>query len=153
MFMGRSLFIVACILLFCSLAPAQGPLGQQSKQLPCEFKGDILQSDGEPLWLTSDEMKKRALQKVDVGPLAKNADIKAVVIASVLVDNAGGVQCLKVLNPQHPLVVAPTLEALKQWKFKPMRKKGRLVAYVGWLEFQFCRIGCPEGKSSVTLLE
>lgn len=113
-FMGPSLLIAVCTLLSCSLAPAQGPQGLPSKQLPCESKGDILQSAGEPLWLASEEMKKRALQKVDVGPVAKNADINEVVIASVLVDTAGAVQCLKIVNPKHPLVVAATVEALKQ---------------------------------------
>lgn len=147
------MLITACILLFCSPSPAQGAQELPAKQLPCEFKGDVLQSAGKPLWLTSEEMKRRALQKVDVGPLAKNADINAIVIASVIVDNAGSVQCLKILNPKHPLIVAPTIEALKQWRFKPMEQKGKPVAYVGWLQFQFCRIGCPEGKSSVTLLE
>jgi hypothetical protein len=34
-----------------------------------------------------------------------------------------------------------------------MEQNGKRVPYVGWLQFQFCRIGCPEGKSSVTLLE
>jgi hypothetical protein len=98
-------------------------------------------------------MKKRALHKVDVGPLVKNFDIDAIVIASLIVDKTGNVQCLKILNPKHPLVVASTIEALKQWKFKPREQNGKLVSYAGWLQFQFCRIGCLEGKSSVTLLE
>jgi hypothetical protein len=88
-----------------------------------------------------------------VGGLLKNADVNATVIASVMVGADGRVECLKIINPKHPFVVGEVDKALTQWKFKPMEQNGKYVPYVGWLQFQFCRIGCPEGKSSVTLLE
>ena len=104
-------------------------------------------------WFNAAEMKERAVEKVDVGGVLKNMDVNATVIASVLVASDGRVECLKIINPDFPLVVAEVEKALRQWKFKPMVQDGKRVPYVGWLEFQFCRIGCAEGKSSVTLLE
>jgi TonB-like protein len=98
-------------------------------------------------------MKRRATEKVDVGGILKNADINATVIASVIVGTSGHIECLKIINPKHPLVVDEVDKALRHWKFEPMEQEGKLIAYVGWLQVQFCRIGCPAGKSSVTLLE
>jgi TonB-like protein len=98
-------------------------------------------------------MKQRATEKVDVAGILKNADVNATVIASVIVGSDGRVACLEIVNPKHPLVVGEVDRALRQWKFKSMEQNGQPVSYVGWLQFQFCRIGCPEGKSSVTLLQ
>ena len=65
----------------------------------------------------------------------------------------GDVEYLKVINPKHPMVVNEVYKALRQWKFQTMKQNGKPVGYVGWLQFEFCRIGCAEGKSEVTLLD
>jgi len=98
-------------------------------------------------------MKQRATEKVDVGGILRNADVTATVIATVIVGTDGRVECLKIINPEIPFVVSEVDKALRQWKFKLMEQNGKPVSYVGWLQFQFCRTGCPEGKSSVTLLQ
>jgi len=98
-------------------------------------------------------MKHRATKKVDVGRLLKNADVKATVIASVIIGKNGEVACLKIVNPQHPLIVSEVDKALRQWRFQPMEQNGKPVGYVGWLQFQICNISCGDGKSRVTLLD
>lgn len=97
-------------------------------------------------------MKQRATVKVDVAGIQKNADVNATVIASVVVRRDGRVECLEIVNPKQPLVVVEVARALRQWKFKPMEQNQKPAWYVGWLQFRFCRIGCSEGTSSVTLL-
>jgi len=52
-------------------------------------------------WFNSDEMKERAVEKVDFGGLLKKADVNATVIASVIVGSDGRVECLKIINPRH----------------------------------------------------
>jgi hypothetical protein len=145
--MNCAFAILAAILLFPSLSIAQTSPKSVEPQLPCAFKGDLFQVKHKAKWFTSDEMKERALEKVDVGGPLKNADVNATVIASVIVGTDGRVECLKIINPKHPLVAGEMDKALRQWKFKPMEQNRKLVSYVGWLQFQFCRIGCPEGKS------
>ena len=65
----------------------------------------------------------------------------------------GDVEYLKVINPKHPMVVNEVYKALRQWKFQTMKQNGKPVGYVGWLQFEFCRSGCAEGKNAVTLLD
>jgi hypothetical protein len=151
--MNCAFAIPAAILLFPCLSIAQTSPKSVEPELPCESKGELFHVKHKAKWFTSDEMKERAAEKVDVGGLLKNADVNATVIASVTVGADGRVECLKIINPKHPLVVGEVDKALRQWKFKPMEQNGRRVSYVGWLQFQFCRIGCPEGKGAVTLLE
>ena len=113
----------------------------------------MAEKDNRPIWFGSEEMKRRATKKTDVGAVLKNADVNTTVIASLIVARSGEVECLKVINPKHPLVVNEVYKALRQWTFQPMEQDGKPVAYVGWLQFEFCRIGCAEGRSSVTLLD
>jgi hypothetical protein len=149
----RTLAIRAAILLLACFSVAQTPPKPTEPRIPCDFKGELVQEKHKPRWFTSEEMKQRATEKVDVAGILKNADVNATVIASVLVGSDGRVACLEIVNPKHPLVVGEVDRALRQWKFKPMEQNGKPVSYVGWLQFQFCRIGCPEEKSSVTLLQ
>lgn len=151
--MKSAFAILAVILLSPWLAIAKTSPKSVEPQLPCGFKGDLLQVKSKAKSFSAAEMKERAVEKVDVGEVLKNIDVNTTVIASVIVASDGRVECLKIINPDFPPVVAEVEKALKEWKFKPMVQDGKRVAYVGWLEFQFCRIGCAEGKSSVTLLE
>jgi hypothetical protein len=50
---------------------------------------------GDAVWLASDEMKKRAIRKEDVGAMLRQADIKGTAIVDVRVDPSGKVVCLK----------------------------------------------------------
>jgi hypothetical protein len=142
---------IAAVGLLASVSVAQN-LPKPEPSLPCDVKGELAEQNRKAIWFTSDEMKGRATKKVDVGGILKNTDVNATVIVSLIVGTGGQVECLKIVNPKHPMVVGEVDKALRQWKFKPMEQDGKPVSYVGWLEFQFCRIGCAEGKSSVTLL-
>jgi hypothetical protein len=145
----RTLAIAA---VFFASVPA-GTANPAEPSLPCGVRGELAKENGKAIWLTSEAMKRRATKKVDVGGILKNADVNAAVIASLVVGTDGQVECLKIISPTHPMVVSEVDKALKQWKFKPMEKDGKPVSYVGSLQFQFCRVGCAEGKSSVTLLD
>ena len=153
------LAILVVVLVFVS----QSAFGQQSAhppapKLPCDYKRELFQSAGKPHWLSSKDMKRRAIQKVDVGLELKNLDINMMVIATMIVREDGSVECVKSIHSvdePRDLVsfVGNDVEnALRKWKFKPMKLNRKPVSYVGILEFQFCRIDCSEGKSSVTLL-
>ena len=150
--MNGAFAILAVILLSPCLSIAQTPPKSVEPQLPCRVKGELFKERHKAKWFNAAEMKERATEKVDVGGVLKNMDVNATVIASVIVGTDGGVECLKIILPEFPVVVSEVNKALRQWKFKPIEQDGKRARYVGWLEFQFCRIGCPEGKSSLTLL-
>jgi Gram-negative bacterial TonB protein C-terminal len=143
---------IAAVVLIASASAAQNLAKPSEPSLPCQVKGELAKEHRKTIWFTSDEMKGRATKKVDVGSILKNADVNATVIVSIVVGTDGKVECLQTMNPKHPMVVGEVDKALSQWKFKPMEQDGKPVSYVGWLQFRFCRVGCAEGKSSVTLL-
>ena len=103
--MNCAFAILAAILLFPCLSIAQTSPKLVEPQLPCGFKGELFQVKHKAKWFNSDEMKERAAEKVDIGGLLKKADVNATVIASVIVGSDGRVECLKIINPRHPLVV------------------------------------------------
>jgi hypothetical protein len=145
--------ISALLFVPCFLFAQQLPM-PTDHQLPCTFKEELLESAGKTKWLTSDEMKRNATHKIDVGPIVQNADVSATtVIANLIVNTDGNVACLTIVTHNHPLITGEVKRALRQWKFRKMEHSGIAVAYAGVLEFHFCRVGCEFVKNSVTLLE
>lgn len=96
-------------------------------------------------------MKNMALHKVDVRGLVQNIDVNGPVLARLSVGVDGSVECVEILAPNHPVVVAAVTDALMQWTFKPLQKGGA-GRYLGSLAFQFCNVACPEDRVSVSLL-
>jgi hypothetical protein len=152
-YVSRTLAIRVAILLFACFSMAQAHPKAPEPRPPCDLQSELVEENHKPRWFTSDEMKQRATVKIDVAGIQKNTDVNATVIASVAGGRDGRVECLEIVNPKQPLVVVEVARALGQWKFKPMEQNERPASYVGWLQFRFCRIGCSEGTSSVTLLQ
>ena len=69
--------------------------------------------------LSAGQMKARLRHKVPIQPPAfgKNVRVKGVVALVVGIDPHGGVLCIRLVSG-HPLLVAPALESVKQWKLK-----------------------------------
>ena len=121
--------------------------------MPCDSSLQILRNDkGEPMWLTSDQMKKRAMHKEDVSPLLKQADIKGAAVVDLLVDPSGKVACIKSLVG-HPIIRAEVERALKNWTFRPTDRDGKAIAYLGEITFSFCNISCGDVGPSMTVLK
>jgi len=140
---------LAVLMSFSSMATAQ----PKPRPLPCSFSGRLLGNhDGEPSWFTSDQMKKRAMRRVDIGPLLKQADIKGTAIVDITVNRSGTVACVKSL-PGHPMIRLEIEKALKNWTFTPANVEGEPVAYLGEMEFSLCNISCGEKGPSMTLLK
>ncbi len=57
--------------------------------------------------------------------IANQARIKGTVIVQIIFDAQGAVQQARALRG-HPLLVPGTLDALRQWKFRPTGKAGRV---------------------------
>jgi hypothetical protein len=94
-------FLVA-LLLIAHISTGQTLTKSTEPTLPCDAKEQIAEENHKPIRLTSDEMKRRATKKVDVGRILKNADVKATVVATVIVGKDGDVECLTIISPQHP---------------------------------------------------
>jgi hypothetical protein len=98
-------------------------------------------------------MKKRATHKVDLdSPMLKQLDFKSTMIVSVLVGPSGDVVCAKSISG-IPFALEPVAKAVRAWTFKPEKRKGKPVAYLGQLDFLLCNTDCGEEPFGVTLLK
>jgi hypothetical protein len=140
--------------VFVILAIGGVALGQAgSTGLPCEYSGLVMRkTDGSVHRYTSDEMKARSTRRYDITGPIKQADIKGTIVVEVLVGPDGHVVCTKAVNG-HPMMSTPVEEALRKWKFRPMKPEGKPLSYVGWLEFSLCNINCGDRGPSMTIVK
>src|SRR5687768_6322396 len=79
----------------------------RQKNLPCNEKPKRLLRDsrGTPLWFSSKQMMEKVIECVPVQfpPLGKGLRIEGIVIAEVLVNSEGDVQCVRA-SKGHPLL-------------------------------------------------
>lgn len=95
--------------------------------------------------MSSDAMKARATKRADLGGAAKQLDIRAEFGVDLLVGPDGAVICTAGFLG-HPMVLKDVEEAVRQWKFKPLKENNKPVAFVGSLYFALCNIGCSEAE-------
>jgi hypothetical protein len=136
-----AIFLVACFSIGWASPKSEEP------RLPCNMSPRIGEKDNTPIWFASEEMKRRATEKTDVGGVLKNADVNANVIASVMVGTNGDVECVKVINPKHPMVVNEVYKALRQWKFQTMKQNGKPVDTLDGCNSSFAESDAPKAKA------
>lgn len=105
----------------------------------CKATGPVLTgTDGQPVWLTSEELVASATHCVAplMPPLARQAQIEGHVVLNLLVDERGKVACIRPVNG-HPMLVRSAIDAAKQWTFRPRKQHGKTVSFYGHLQFHF----------------
>jgi hypothetical protein len=121
--------------------------------LPRDFSEKLLRTrDGESVWFTSNQMKKRATRRVDISPLLRQADIKGTAIVDIVVNPSGAAVCVKSLVG-HPMIRLEVEKAVKNWTFTPANMEGKPIAYAGEMEFSLCNSSCGDEGPSMTLLK
>lgn len=126
---------------------------KERPHLPCEYPETISRKYSNTAFsMSSDAMKQRATKRVDLSGSLKQVDIRDAVRVDVLVGADGKVVCAKGAYG-HPMLLSGVVEAVRQWRFKPVKENNLPVAYVGKLDFALCNIVCGKGGSSMTLLK
>jgi protein TonB len=69
--------------------------------------------------------------------VAQSAHLTGVAILEAVVDTSGGVQSVKVLRSAHPMLDREAVEALKQWRYKPLVLNGEASPFVLTVTFNF----------------
>jgi hypothetical protein len=142
-------FIIGTLLSLATVAVGQ----TSARRLPCDYSGDLLRTrEGKVVWYTSGELKKRATNKVEVDGAWREWDISVTVFVELLISPSGKVECIKTLEG-HPLVRADVERALRLWTFQRADVDGKPIAYLGFLEFVLCNLGCGPRGPSMTLLK
>jgi len=125
---------------------------KERPHLPCEYSGTVSSKYPNTAFsMSSDAMKKRATKRVDLSRAAKQLDFRGIVALDVLVGTDGNVVCVHGFYG-HPMLLKDVEEAVRQWRFKPLKQNRVPVAYAGKLYFTLCNIGCGEAGPSMTLL-
>lgn len=131
----RYLITVRLLCLVTLVVFATGVRAKQ-EEWPCGGHSKLLRDNrGKPIWLKSDELKKRATHHV-APRLPSSVRAEGTIIVELLMDTEGNVQCVRASNG-HPLLRRAAEEAAKQWKFKPVVVDGEIVAVFGRLAFRF----------------
>jgi len=101
--------------------------------------------------VSAERMRSRKVvgDEPDFPPLARAARIHGTVVVTVLVNEAGRVACLSVVNG-HPLLLPAVASALAQWVFRPMRARRGPMRYYGELSFAFSSTGPARPRGRVT---
>jgi hypothetical protein len=142
----KRLLLVFLILSGVSFSTKERP------HLPCEYAGAVSRKyPNTGFAMSSEAMKARATKRVDLARAAKQRDIRGDVGMDVLVGPDGAVICTAGFLG-HPMVVKDVEEAVRHWKFEPLKENNKPVAFVGSLYFALCNIGCTEAGRSMTLL-
>ena len=77
---------------------------------------------------------------------ARQAKIQGAVLLSLVVDANGATRNVKVVRSLDPGLDQKAIEAVRQWKFKPGQKDGRLVAVTAQIEVSFRLLDKPPGN-------
>lgn len=131
-----SIVLLSLLLIFSELhvgaQPPQWPPGADK----CWDTANVLRKRNDKVaWFSAKEMKAMAINRV-VPKYPKACSCSGTVIIAVKVNAEGKVACARKISG-HPLLEAGLMEAAKQWSFKPLKKDGKPVAFVGLLAFTF----------------
>jgi outer membrane biosynthesis protein TonB len=132
--LGGCPVLLVCVLLLFVSNNAQS----KQKDLPCNEKPKKLLRDSRrtPLWFSSKQMMEKVIECVPTQfpPLGKGLKVEGIVIAEVLVNSEGAVQCVRAIKG-HPLLKSGVVNAVRHWKFKPVVVKGEPLSFLGRLRF------------------
>lgn len=130
--------ISSCSILLMITLTANSEGIQKQWPLEDKFCADqalLKSAKGRLIKLSSDEMKKQAIEKVKPKyPSSCRCLGKAT--AEVVVDLNGQVICVRGVTG-HPLLRGMIVEAAKQWRFATFKKNGNPIAVYGQLDFHF----------------
>jgi hypothetical protein len=140
------------LLLAVPISSGQSFASMERPHFPCEYTGAVSRRYPNTAFaMSSEDTKARATYRVDLSDAAKQYDVRGTIGIYVLVGPDGVVICTSGFLG-HPIVLKPVEEAVRQWKFKPLKEGKQPVAFVGSLYFMLCNIGCTETGHSMTLL-
>lgn len=109
------------------------------KNWSCLKRKDLLRDkEGRPVWLTSEELMDRVLEREPIerpGPLGKNK-LRGVVSIRILINKHGKVICAQGVEG-HPMAIGPAIHSVRKWTFKVFTVGGERKSVVGVLDLPY----------------
>jgi hypothetical protein len=133
------LFLFLFLVEPCAFSQADVPDVGTDKKWSCLKRKDLLRDkEGRPVWLTSEELMARVLQKQPIerpGPLGKN-NLHGIVRIRIVINKHGKVICAQGVEG-HPMGVGPAIKSVRRWTFKALTVNGEPKSVVGVLELRY----------------
>ena len=94
----------------------------------CTFSAALLQAEDDTIHTKVDENPVPIKTPPPKYPESlKREGVSGVVAVVIVIDEKGVIMSSSVSKASHPDFERPTLDAVKQWKFKPAKKEGAAV--------------------------
>lgn len=133
--MQPATFPFALVFLVWVMSSAGQVVGSDKSTWPCGGHPKLLRDEnGTPVWIDSDELKKRAIRQVEPKP-PFHGNVDATIVVDVLIDTTGTIKCERTTSG-HPLLRKISERAAKQWKFRRLLAGSTPVAVYGHLIFR-----------------
>jgi protein TonB len=131
-----TMWIAALLLLSPATQATQGPPPQQAplQETACEALVKGVATAKDP-GIIHPVITRKVEAKYSIA--AYKAQSRGVVILCAVIDTRGRVDRSAVKRTDDPLLDAPALDALKQWRFRPAQLNGAPVPIAVELEFVF----------------
>jgi protein TonB len=102
-------------------------------------------------------MEGRLIHRVEpvYPPLAKQRDIQGTVRLEALISTKGTISSLRLISG-HPLLAPAALQAVRKWRYRPLKMNGRPAEVITEIDIQFPprdRPGSQPGKPILTSLK
>ncbi len=108
------------------------------KNWSCLKRKDLLRDrEGRPVWLTSEELMDRVLEREPIerpGPLGKNK-LRGVVSIRILINKHSKVICAQ--GVEGPMAIGPAIHSVRRWTFKAFTVGGERKSVVGVLDLPY----------------
>lgn len=91
---------------------------------------------GQPVRMRTADLEARLVRRVE--PIQPRGNMKGLVILAVVVDERGNVTELNARSG-HPQLIEAALDAVRQWKYKPLLRNGQRVPMMGTIVLPFSR--------------
>lgn len=134
--MTRKKVLTVAISIMCSYIIVEAQARRNSRPEPCPDTHHAVR-------VMPKVLKDKATNTADIHP-PKDCRCEGRVVVHVLVAEDGAVECAK-YKEGHPLLRKAALEAVKRWKFKPLKLSGVPVKYHGDLELDIPEQAGKEG--------
>ena len=101
----------------------------------CRMQLKLAKKTGFPVTLSSYRVIRIAVHRV-MPKMPSSCRCQGVIRVRLLIDANGVVECMEP-GPGHVLLIYSALEALRQWRFEPVVRRGVPIRYVGelWVRF------------------
>jgi hypothetical protein len=127
--------VSAALLIGLAVLPA---LPQAAEEVwPCGLGNDVLKRGKTVVWLSADELDRRATRRV-APKLPPTLRVTGSITVDVIIGTDGKVKCVRA-QKGHPILKKSAFEAARDWIFTPYEVNGRPRLVCGRLLFKVCQ--------------